>query len=427
MAELNTSSVNTGSVDIKKKWLTKDVFNWSLFDFANSTFATIVVAFVYAIYFKKVVVGNESIGDFYWSIAINISMVLVAFLSPVLGAASDHFSNKKKYLVFFTFLCILATGMLYFVTAGMVMWGIILFILANIGFQAGLGFYDAFLKEITSHENYNRVSSFGYAIGYLGSLASLAAVIVLQDEPRNTFIACSVMFLIFSLPIILFVKEKKTIHDDGLINQQNFLSVGLKRTVETLKHINQFKNLRLFLLSYFLYIDGVNTIIFFSANYAQTTLNFSIPDLILFFIIVQVTALLGSFLFGWIADKKGTKNTLIFIILSWAVLTLMVFFANDKTTFLIIGAFAGTFLGSSQALSRSFMGKLTPNEKKTEFFGFYSLFEKTSTILGPLTFGLVSWLTGNQRYAVASILVFFVVGFFLFRKVTEPNLTETTA
>src|SRR5205085_6739565 len=148
-----------------------------------------------------------------------------------------------------------------------------------------------------------------------------------------------------------------------------------------IKHINQFKDIRKFLLSYFLYIDGVNTIIFFSAIYAQTTLNFSIPDLILFFVIVQVTALLGSFLFGYIADKLGTKKILSFIIISWAVLTALVFFSHDKTSFLMIGAFAGTFLGSSQALSRSFMSNLTPDNKKTEYFGFYSLFEKTSTIL----------------------------------------------
>lgn len=412
--------------ETKNKWLTKDVFNWSLFDFANSSFATIVVAFVYAIYFKKVVAMNEPIADFYWSMGINISMLLVAFLSPVLGAASDQFGNKKKYLIFFTFLCIAATGLLYFITAGMILWGIILFILANIGFQAGLGFYDAFIKEISEPKNYNKVSSFGYAIGYLGSLAALGAVIALQEEPRNTFIACAGLFFVFSLPFILFVKEKK-VHSGDNQSGSNFLAVGLKRTAETLRHIRQYKNLRLFLLSYFLYIDGVNTIIFFSANYAQTTLNFSIPDLILFFIIVQVTALGGSFLFGWIADRKGTKNTLLFIILSWVVLTLLVFFANDKVTFLIIGAFAGTFLGSSQALSRSFMGKLTPDEKKTEFFGFYSLFEKTSTILGPLTFGLVSWLTGNQRYAVASILIFFILGFILFRKVNEQKASELSA
>ncbi len=404
----------TGS---NKKWFTKQVFNWSLFDFANSTFATIVVAFVYAIYFKKVVAMNEPVADFYWSTAINISMILVAFLSPVLGAAADHFSNKKKYLVFFTYLCIVSTALLYFITAGMILWGMILFILANIGFQAGLGFYDAFIKEISEYSNYNRVSSLGYAVGYLGSLASLGAVIVLQDEPRMTFIACAVMFFMFSLPMFVFIKEKK--HERPKTTDSNFITIGIRRTLETLKHISQYTNIKIFLIAYFLYIDGVNTIIFFSANYAQTTLNFEIPDLILFFIIVQVTALIGSFLFGWIADKIGDRKTISFIIISWAVLTLAVFFADSKFIFLVIGAFAGTFLGSSQALSRSFMGKLTPDEKKTEFFGFYSLFEKTSTILGPLTFGLVSWLTGNQRYAVISILIFFVAGYFMFRRVKE--------
>lgn len=405
-----------------KKWFTKQVFNWSLFDFANSTFATIVVAFVYAIYFKKIVAFNQPIADFYWSTAINISMILVAFLSPILGAASDHYSNKKKYLVFFTYLCIISTALLYFITGGMVLWGMILFILANIGFQAGLGFYDAFIKEISEYSNYNKVSSVGYAVGYLGSLASLAAVIVLQDEPRMTFLACAVMFLIFSLPMFLFVKENKKLQPD---ESSNFIEIGIKRTLDTLKHISRYSNIKTFLIAYFLYIDGVNTIIFFSANYAQTTLNFEIPDLILFFIIVQVTALLGSFLFGWIADKIGDKKTISFIIISWAVLTFAVFFADTKLIFLVIGAFAGTFLGSSQALSRSFMGKLIPDEKKTEFYGFYSLFEKTSTILGPLTFGLVSWLTGNQRYAVISILVFFAAGYFFFRKVKE-NPAQTS-
>lgn len=413
---MGNSSIHTPAAT-SRSWFTKQVFNWSLFDFANSTFATIVVAFVFAIYFKKVVAFNEPVADFYWSMAINISMIIVAVLSPVLGAASDNFSNKKKYLVFFTFLCIITTGLLYFVTEGMIVAGVVLFILANIGFQAGLGFYDAFIKEITASENYNRVSSLGYAVGYMGSLASLAAVIVLQDTPRLTFLACAVMFLIFSLPMFLFVKEKKM--PATIVNEGSFLVIGLRRTAETLKHIKNYKNIKNFLIAYFLYIDGVNTIIFFSANYAQTTLEFTIPDLILFFVIVQVTALAGSFLFGWIADKMGTKKTISFIIICWAVLTLMVFLADSKTIFLVIGAFAGTFLGSSQALSRSFMSSITPDDKKTEFFGFYSLFEKTSTILGPLTFGLVSWLTGNQRYAVISILIFFIIGYFAFRKVED--------
>jgi UMF1 family MFS transporter len=403
-----------------KKWLRKDVVNWSLFDFANSTFATIIVAFVYAIYFKKAVALNQPIGDFYWSTAINISMVIVAVLSPILGAASDYYSNKKTYLAIFTAICVAATCALYFIGGGMILWGMTLFIIANIGFQAGLGFYDAFLKEITVPVFFNKVSSFGYAIGYLGSLLSLGVVMILKEEPKNTFLACAVLFTIFSLPLFIFVKEKKTA-SGAEESRPSFISIGIKRISDTISHIKSYRNIRNFLFAYFLYIDGVNTIIFFSANYAQTTLNFDIGDLILFFIIVQITALAGSFLFGFIADRWGLKRTISFIIIAWAVLTVLVFFASDKITFLIIGAFAGTFLGSSQALSRSFMSHLIPDEKKTEFFGFYSLFEKTSTILGPLTFGLVSWLTGNQRYAALSIAVFFIAGFLLFKKVEETK------
>ena len=396
-----------------------------MFDFANSTFATIIAAFVYAIYFKKIVAMNQPIGDFYWSASINISMLIVALLSPVLGAASDYYNNKKKYLMLFTALCVVSTGLLYFIGEGMIFWGMVLFIFANIGFQAGLGFYDAFLKEITGSENYNRVSSFGYAVGYLGSLLSLAVVIMLKDEPRNTFIACAILFSVFSLPLFLFVKEKKSeipIKADNF----SFISIGLKRIGDTITHIRSYRNIKNFLFAYFLYIDGVNTIIFFSANYAQTTLNFDIQELILFFVIVQVTALIGSFLFGFAADRLGLKKTISFVIISWAILTILVYFASNKLIFLIIGGLAGTFLGSSQALSRSFMSKLIPAEKKTEFFGFYSLFEKTSTILGPLTFGLVSWLTGNQRYAALSIAFFFLAGYLLFRKVDEVPPSAAT-
>lgn len=402
---------------IKKKWLNADVISWSLFDFANSTFATIVVAFVYAVYFKKVVAMDQSSGDLYWSISINISMIIVALLAPVLGATADLHGNKKTFLVIFTLIAVLSTGLLYIVKEGMILIGMIIFIFANIGFQGGLGFYDAFLKNITSFENYNKVSSFGYAIGYLGSIISLLIVFIFKEEPRNTFLACSVLYMIFSLPLFIFVKEKK--QHVATKNFRYFINIGIKRISETFRNIGNYRDLKLFLLSYFLYIDGVNTIIFFSANFAQTTLGFEIPELILFFVIVQITALAGSFLFGWIADQFGTGKTLMFIIISWSLLTLTVYFIHSKTAFLILGAFAGTFLGSSQALSRSFMSKLTPDDKKTEFFGFYSLFEKTSTILGPLTFGLVSWLTGNQRYAVLSIVIFFIGGYAILRKVSE--------
>ncbi len=408
-----TNSKNT-------KWFTRNVFYWSLFDFANSSFATIIVAFVFAIYFKKVVAGDLPIADFYWSFSINISMLVVAVLSPVLGASADYFGNKKSFLLFFTILCIAATACMYFITGGMILPAMILFIISNIGFQAGLGFYDAFIKEISEEKNYNKVSSAGYAIGYLGSLAALAAVFIYKDEPRVSFVACSVLFLVFALPIFLFIKEKPVSIPD-VQNKFSFISIGWKRTANTLRHLAAYTNLRKYLLSYFLFIDGINTIIFFSAIFAQTTLNFSIMELIIFFVIVQTTAFTGSLIFGFLADIKGTKRTLAFTILCWALITLSVFFCYSKVVFMVIGGFAGFFLGSTQALARSFMGRLTPDDKKTEFFGFFSLFEKTSTILGPLTFGLVSWLSGNERYAVLSIVAFFISGYFLLRKVSDPN------
>jgi MFS transporter, UMF1 family len=406
-----------------KKWFTKKVFLWTLFDFANSSYAVIVVAFVYAVYFKKVVALNLPIADFYWSSSINISMIIVALLAPVLGAAADFYGNKKPFLIFFTFLAVVTTALIYFVREGMVLWGMILFIFSNIGFQAGLGFYDAFIKEITETENYNKVSSAGYAVGYAGSLAALVFVVLLQDNPPLMFTACALLYLIFSLPMFIYVKEKTT-PAKGTGSIFSFISIGLRRTIDTIKHVRNYNNLRKFLLSYFLYIDGVNTIIFFSGIYAQTTLNFTIMDLVIFFVIIQVTALLGSFLFAYIADKTGTKKTISLIIILWAFLTFGVYFCTDKVTFMVIGFFAGFLLGSSQALSRSFMSSLVPEEKKTEFFGFYGLFEKTSTILGPFTFGIISWLTGNQRLAALSLVIFFISGYFLLKKVTVPDTVD---
>jgi UMF1 family MFS transporter len=405
----------------KPKWLTRTVFIWSLFDFANSSYAVIVVAFVYAVYFKEVVASNLPIADFYWSSSVNIAMIVVAVLSPVLGAAADYYSNKKTYLLFFTLLCVLTTALMYFIGPGMILWGVTLFILSNIGFQAGLSFYDAFIKEISEPQNYNRVSSLGYAVGYIGSLAALVPVFIYKDYPRLSFAACSILFFVFALPFFLFIKEKKQIRTAG--NERfNAVKTGILRITDTLKHMKFYTNLRTFLFAYFLFIDGVNTIIFFSAIYAHTTLNFTIAELVIFFAIVQTTAMIGSFLFGYIADRIGTKLTLQLCLIGWLVITIIVFFTSDKLVFNIIGALAGMFLGSSQALSRSMMSSLTPEEKKTEFFGFYGLFEKTSTILGPFTFGLVSWLTGNQRIAILSISLFIISGYLLLRKVRYPEV-----
>lgn len=407
------------------------VFIWSLFDFANSSYAVIIVAFVFAIYFTDVVCMKQPIGDFYWSLGINISMIISAVLNPVCGALADHSSNKKGFLFFFTLLAVIPTALMYFTGPGTVLFAIFLFILSNVGFQTGLTFYDAFISDIVEEKFYNKVSGIGYAVGYIGSLISVILVFPFKDRPDILFVITSVFFFVFSLPLFLFLKENKILTETAR-EKINYFTYGFAKVFDTLKHISQYKNLRNFLISYFLYIDAVNTIIFFSGIYASKSLDFAMTELAIFFIIVQLTAMIGSFLFGFIGDKSGILKSIVITLIFWIAIIFFIFFFVEKDSFLvisnikihyffIIGGFAGTFLGSTQALSRALMTKITPQEIKTEFFGFYALFEKTSTLLGPLTFGLVSWLSGSQKIAVLSVGVFFVLGILMLKKVKEEQ------
>lgn len=403
----------------------KDIFVWSLFDFANSTYATIIVAFVFAVFFKSVIANDMPIGDFYWSLGINISMIISAVLNPVCGAISDLSSNKKKFLFFFTMMSVIATCLMYFTAPGTILFAIILFIISNIGFQTGMTFYDAFIPEITTPEYYNKVSGIGYAVGYLGSLISVFLVFPLKDNPNLLFVVTGIIFLLFSLPLFLFLKEKKNVIPPPDVN---YIKYGLTKVKNSLTHIGTRPDLKNFLISFFFYIDSVNTIIFFAGIFASTTLGFTITQLAIFFILVQITALIGSLVFAKIGDKLGEIKSLNINIIFWFIIILAIFIFVNKDSyvyiggmqihlFYIIGSFAGFFLGSTQSLSRSVMSKLLPYENKAEFFGFYALLDKTSTLLGPLLFGLVSWLSGDQKLAVLSLIVLFAVGIYFLNKV----------
>jgi len=414
----------------------KQVFIWSLFDFANSSYAVIIAAFVFAVYFTGVVCEKNPAGDFLWSLGINISMLISAVLNPVCGALADKTSNKKAFLFFFTVLAVVPTALLYFTGAGTIALALILFVVSNIGFQTGLTFYDAFISDIAEEKYYNKVSAFGYAVGYIGSLISVLLVFPFKDNYNLLFVVTALFFLVFSMPLFLFLKEKKIVRGDT--EKINYFSYGFVKVFNTLKHIGKYRNLRNFLIAFFLYIDAVNTIIFFSGIYASKTLNFGITELAVFFIIVQFTAMLGSFLFGWVGDKLGILRSIILTLFFWIAIILFIFIFVHENSYLVIGSvkvhlfflaggFAGTFLGSTQSLSRALMTKLTPLDIKTEFFGFYSLFEKTSTLLGPLTFGLVSWLSGSQRFAILSVGIFFVLGLLMLKTVHEnEHLTHNT-
>lgn len=401
----------------------RKIFVWTLFDFANTSFSIVVVTFLYAVYFKKTIAGGEPIGDLYWSIGTSVAMIITAIISPVLGAIADHSAGKKRFLLFFTALCIIATASLYFVGPGEIFWGIFVFVLANIGFEAGLVFYDAFLPEITSPKNYGRVSGYGFGMGYLGSLATLAIVYPFIESSliKQTFPVAALFFLVFSVPLFLYLKDTRR----KVERTKSFAAIGFERVWTTLTNLKHYKNLAIFLLAFFFYIEGVNTVIFFSGNYASTTLGFTEMELLVFFLTVQTTAIVGSIVLGILADKIGQKKIIIISLFMWLITITIAYFVHDKSGFYVVGLIAGAAMGSCQSASRSLMSKLTPPEQKTEFFGFYSFFGKSSAVIGPLVFGLVSFLSGDQRIAIISIAFFFIIGLLILTKVKDPQVADS--
>lgn len=416
------------------------IFIWTLFDFANTSYSIVVVTFLFAVYFKQTVVSGNPIGDFYWSIGTSVSMLVTAIVSPILGAIADYSAGKKRFLLFFTLLCIISTALLFFMEEGTVFTALLLFITANIGFEAGLVFYDSFLPEITSPKNYGRVSGYGFAMGYLGSLITLAVVFpfIKNNLIKETFPIAALIFLIFAIPIFIFLKDTRK----EVTKTQSYLRIGFDRVFNTISHLKNYKNLAIFLLSYFFFIEGVNTVIYFSGNYASTTLKFSMEELIIFFIIVQTTAIIGSLIFGVIADEYGQKKALILSLAIWIFTIIIAYVTSDpegllietlsgsfsvgteeltRYSFYFVGLLAGGVMGATQSTSRSLMSRLTPFDKKTEFFGFYSFFGKSSAIAGPLVFGTVSYLTGEQRIAILTICIFFIIGLAILSFVKEPE------
>ncbi len=399
------------------------IFVWTLYDFANTSFSIVIVTAIFAVYFKKTIAQGLAIGDFYWSLATSIAMVITAIISPVLGAIADYSAGKKRFLLFFSLLCIVSTACLFFPAAGQILFAMAIFILANIGFEAALVFYDSYLPEITEPKNFGRVSGYGFAMGYVGSFASLAIAFpfVQKEMVKTTFPIAALFFLIFALPIFLFLKDNRK----KVENDVSFIKIGVSRVVNTITHLRNYKNLAYFLLAFFFYIEGVNTVIFFAGNFASSTIGMSDTEVLIFFLTVQSTAIAGAILFGIVSDSYGQKKSIVISLLLWIITIVLAFFVKDKIGFYIVGFLAGSVMGATQSTSRSLMSMLTPEEKKTEFFGFYSFFGKSSAVIGPLVFGLVSYVTNNQRYAILSMIVFFVLGLIILTKVKDPKTNLT--
>jgi len=400
---------------------TSVVAAWASFDFANSSFAMIMVTFVYPLYFGNVIVTDGK-GDLYWGIAMSLSMLLVALLAPALGAIADSTRSKKIFLAAFTALAVLGTAGAAFLEPGMVLTGALLFVLANAGFEGGIVFYDAFLPEIAPRERYGRISGLGFATGYIGSLVIILLTkdLLLTNKIPEAFLITAGVFALFAIPLFLFVPEKKASRSTRSIET---VRASFRQILTTLKNIRRFPSLAWFLLAFFLYNDAILTVIGFSGRYAKNTLKFETSDLIILLMMVQAIAVIGSLIFGYVADKLGAKRTIIITLCIWIIVILGAYLSTDVASFYIVAAMTGIALGSSQATSRSLMAKLTPVEHTAEFFGFYDGFcGKASAVIGPLLFGFLSTSFG-QRPAIVSLGVLFILGLLFMRKVEDNHPT----
>lgn len=407
----------------------RDIFAWTLFDFANTGFYVVMISVVFPTFFNDVIAGGD---EAYWGRAISASMLITALIGPLLGSMADATNRKKLYLGLFTTACIVATAAAYGTGPGTLTLAFCLLIVANVGFEGGTIFYDAFLPEIATPENYSRVSGYGFAMGYLGSLVVLGMILPILsaegrtvDDVRLTFIIAAGFFAIFSLPLFLRLKEHRRAMPDG----GSLLVVGYQRLRQTFTHIRNYQGVKRFLLAFFVYNDSILTVIAFASIYGKESLKMELSELILFFMVVQITALIGSLVFGRITATIGARQSIIITLVIWLGITIAAFLVDSKTGFFVIGGVAGIALGSSQSCSRTLMALLTPADKKTEFFGFYDgFFGKASATLGPLIYGEAASAYG-QRPAMLVVGVLFLLGIGLMFRVPDarPQLAESAS
>ena len=402
------------------------IFAWTLFDFANTAFSVIIVTVIYSRYFTNQVAGGRR---WLWGLTVSLSMICAAALSPPLGAVADSSRNRKRFLLLFTIACVTCTALMFFVQKDMIILGVALFVVANIGFEGGLVFYDAFLPGLTARNTYGRVSGYGFAMGYLGALAVLIIVNIILPESthpdylffvRTSFVVAAVFFLVFSLPLFLFVHEPPV----GVRTSGSLLKAGMSEAIATFRALfmkKEYPSIARFLIAFFIYNDGILTVIAFAAIFAEHILHMSDAAIITFFAIVQTSAVMGSLVFGIITDKIGPKKTITITLGIWIGIAIGAYFVDTVTVFYVVALCAGVAIGSSQSASRSLMALLTPGRREAEFFGFYDgLCGKASAVIGPLVYGIIADFT-NERFAALAIGLFFVTGLIILQGVDEPD------
>jgi UMF1 family MFS transporter len=393
----------------------REVFAWCLYDFGSSAFNTLVLTFIYSLFFAQVIAPDYNTGAVWWTRAVNLSALAVAMITPVLGAVADSTGRKKAFLVIFATQSILFTVLLFFVGTGQAMLALGLFVLANVGFEAANVFYWAFLPDVSEDSNIGRVSGLGFFLGYLGGL--LALVIALQMiehwvpktehlNVRSTLLLVALWFAVFALPMLLWVKQR-TVAEPATGNP---LRLGFSRLYGTLKHARTFKEAGKLLAARMIYNDGLATIFATASIYLGAVFDMEMRQVLTMAIGLNVFAGLGAFAFGFVDDKIGGKKTILISLVLLIVGTLIGTRVSTIGGFWIAAAILGLMIGPNQAASRSLLSKLVPDDKQAEFFGLYAFSGKVSSLLGPLVYGTVVARTGDHQLAMTSIISFFVVG-----------------
>ena len=427
----------------------KAIAGWCLYDVANSAFATLIVTFVYAAFFTSAFFEDENLGAALWARGVTITAVSVALLSPLLGAVADRGGYRKLLLGISTVISVGATAALYFVVPPDHALIALAFVVAgNIAFEMGLVFYNAFLPDLAPREVIGRISGIGWSAGYLGGIAALVLALglfVLPEEPafgvskdnyeniRATCVLVALWFGVLSIPMFLWVKEDKSAVGTG---GRSVWSAGWIQLKDTLKELRNYRQIVRFLVARLFYNDGLVTIFAFGGIYFNATFPSDNPDdamtrLIAFGILLNVTAGIGAFAFGFIDDKIGSKPTIMITIVCLALSSAAALWTRNETVFWIAGALLGIFVGPNQAASRTLMGRFVPPDKENEFFGFFAFSGKATAFMGPFLFSvLLASLTGPfgaqgaRSTAMSVTIVFFLIGGLLLLAVDEKEGIE---
>lgn len=414
----------------------RELFSWAMFDFANSGYTTVVLTAVFNTYFVGVIANNATSGSatLLWTITIAIANALVLFSAPIIGAISDYSRNKKVLLLISTIGCVTATGLLSFTGPGDIVLAMTLVVIASFMFFTGENLISAFLPEISTPENIGKISGNAWTLGYIGGLLVLGLCLMYINWAKSsnleaevfvphTMLIVAVCFALASLPTFIWLKERGAhqIKPDG----ENYLFIGWSRLRDTWQHAHLYQDLFRFLTAMTVYYCGINTVIVLAAIYAQETMGFQTEDTIKLILVVNITAALGAFLFGILQDKIGSTKTLILTLFLWTFAMFLAFFTSSVAMFWVVANLVGLALGSSQSAGRALVGLFSPVERNGEFFGLWGLSTKLAAIVGPMVYGLITYITdGDHRLGLLSTTLFFITGLIILFTVNENRGKE---